>query len=154
VWNYSTPIGEVVVRVAVVYLALLLMIRLAGKRELGELGPMDLLAMLLLSETVSPALTGGDASLTVSLTAAATLLGLTVAVGRITFHSRRMERWIDGPPVVLARDGKVFDAALRRERITDAGLREAMRKNGVDDLAEVALAVAEQDGKISIVRRR
>jgi uncharacterized membrane protein YcaP (DUF421 family) len=152
-WSYSTALPEVALRVAIVYLALLVMIRVAGKRELGQLGPMDLLAMLLLSETVSPALTAQDPSLPASLTASATLLALTAIVGRLTYHSKRLERWIDGAPVVLVRDAKVLEDAMRSERISEAELEEALRRNGLEGLGEVRLAVAEQGGNITVVKR-
>src|SRR5678816_2560551 len=90
-----TPLLEIVARVALIYLGMIVLLRLAGKRELGQLTPLDLLGMLLLSETVSPALTDQDASLPAGFTAAATLLLLAVLIGRAGFRSRRIERWID-----------------------------------------------------------
>jgi uncharacterized membrane protein YcaP (DUF421 family) len=143
----------VVLRVAIVYFALLVLVRLGGKREIGQLGPLELLAMLILSETVSPALTAEDTSLTASLTASATLLLLTGIVGRLKYRSRRIERWLDGGPVVLVRDGKLIAAGMRKERITQAELDEALRRNGLEKVDEVALAVAEQDGEINVVKR-
>ncbi len=150
-WSNSTPLAEVVLRVVVIYAALLCFVRLAGRRELGELGPLDLLAMLLLSETVSPALTAQDTSLPASLVAAATLLFLTAVVGRATFLSERLEKVIDGSPVVLARNGKLLDEALRRERISREEFHAALRRNGVARLEDVRLAVAEPQGEITIV---
>jgi uncharacterized membrane protein YcaP (DUF421 family) len=152
-WEPAIRLAEVVLRVSIVYLVLLGLVRLAGKRELGQLGPMDLLAMLLLSETVSPALTAEDTSVSASLTASATLLALTAIVGRATYHSRTLERWIDGVPIVLVRDGRVIPDAMKSERISHAELEAALRHNGLDRLDEVALAVAEPDGQITVVKR-
>ena len=147
----TTSLLEIVARVALIYLGMILLLRLAGKRELGQLAPLDLLGMLLLSETVSPALTGQDHSLPAGFTAAATLLLLTVLIGRACFRSRRVERWIDGEPVVLARDGKLFDQACERERISRQELDAALRKNGVLVAAETKLIMLEADGSISVV---
>jgi len=88
-------------RVVVIYVALLVLLRLSGRRELSELSPMELLTMLLLSETVSPAITGGDASLAGGLVAAVTLILLNVASSVLVFRSRLAERVIEGHPSIL-----------------------------------------------------
>jgi len=147
----TTSLLEIVVRVVLIYLGLILLLRLAGKREIGQLAPLDLLGMLLLSETVSPALTAQDGSLPAGFTAAATLLLLTALIGRACFRSRRVERWIDGAPVVLAREGKIFAEACERERISRQELEAALRKNGVIEAAETKLIMLEADGSISVV---
>ena len=146
----TTPLAQVALRVAILYLLLIVMVRITGKREVGQLAPLDLLAMLLLAETVSPGLTGQDTSVTASLAAAATLLLLTKAVGRLTRSSHRLERWIDGVPVVVARNGRPIEESLRREGITHQELESAVRKNNVEDLSQVRLAVVEPDGTISV----
>lgn len=149
----STPLLEIALRVAILYLSLIVMVRATGKRGVGQLSPLDLLAMLLLSETVSPALTAQDQSLTGSLTAAATLLLLTVAIGRLTARFAWAERWIDGCSVAIARDGRPCEEAMRTERITRQELDSAIRKSGLEDLSGVQLATVEPDGSISIVPR-
>jgi len=148
-----TPLPEVVVRVAVVYLTLLVFIRFSGKREIGELGPMELLSMLLLSETVSPALTAQDNSLPASLVAAGTLLALTGIVGRITYHSRTMERLIEGVPRDLITAGVVNERTLRQERISGQELKMALRKEGVQSPDDVQAAFVEPNGRISVIAR-
>jgi uncharacterized membrane protein YcaP (DUF421 family) len=150
----STALLEIVLRVCVLYVALVLMVRIAGKREIGQLAPLDLLAMLILSETVSPALTAGDDSLTGALTAAGTLLALTALIGRLGYHSRRVERFIDGLPVELVREGRLLDDAARRERVTRQELESALRRAGVERLAEVRRAVVEPNGEITVVAGR
>jgi uncharacterized membrane protein YcaP (DUF421 family) len=149
----QTPLLEVVVRVVAVYLTLLLFVRFAGKREVGQLGPLDFLSMLLLSETVSPALTKQDASLPASLTAAATLLALTAIVGRLTYRSRTAERLIDGVPSKLIEDGELVEQACRQERISMQDLAIALRKEGVEDPSEVKAAYVEPTGRITVIKR-
>lgn len=148
----QTPLLEVVVRVVLVYLALLPFVRFAGKREVGQLGPLDLLSMLLLSETVSPALTKQDVSLPASLTAAATLLALTATVGRLTYWSRTAERLIDGRPTKLIEDGELVEQACRRERISMQELAMALRKEGVEDPSDVKAAYVEPTGRITVIK--
>jgi uncharacterized membrane protein YcaP (DUF421 family) len=153
-FDTQTPLLEVVARVVILYLALLVFVRFAGKREVGELGPMELLSMLLLSETVSPALTAQDTSLPASLVAAATLLGLTGIVGRLTYHSRRMERVIEGTPADLISDGVVNERTCRRERISKQELEAALRKEGVETVDDVKAAYVEPTGRITVIPRR
>lgn len=147
----SRSLVEIVFRVCVLYGALVVMVRLAGKREVGQLAPLDLLAMLVLSETVSPALTGQDTSLPAALVAAATLLVATALLGRLAFRSRRAERWIEGAPVVLVEDGHIVEAAARSERVTRQELESALRRHGIDDLGVVRRAVVEPNGEISVL---
>jgi uncharacterized membrane protein YcaP (DUF421 family) len=149
-----TPLPAIVVRVAVVYLVLIVLLRLSGRRELGQLTPLDLLGMLLLSETVSPVLSGDDTSLPGGLTAAATLLVLVALVGRASYRSRRLERWIDGDPVPLVAQGRVDHAALARHRISDRELASALRKQGVASPDQVQLAMLEPDGTISVIEAK
>lgn len=150
----DTPLLEIVVRVVVIYTALLVFIRVAGKRELGQLGPLDLLAMLLLAETVAPALTGQDTSIVAALLASATLLALTASVSWLTFRFRRLERWVEGEPVILVENGRVQEENARREKITRQELDSALRRSGLDRLEDVRLAVAEPKGQITVVPRR
>src|SRR5678816_3613513 len=149
----QTPLIEVVVRVVIVYSALIVFVRFAGKREVGQLGPLDFLAMLLLSETVSPALTAQDTSLPASLVAAGTLLALTGIVGRITYHSRAMERLIEGVPRDLITAGVVNELTLRQERISGQELKMALRKEGVQSPDDVQAAFVEPNGRISVISR-
>lgn len=151
----ATPLLEIVLRVVAVYAGLLLLLRLfAGQHELGRLTPLDLLAMLLLSETVSPVFTREDDSLLAGLVAATTLVAATAIVGRLTHGSRRAERLLEGDPVPLVRDGHVDQEACDRHRVTERELGTALRKQGVADLVDVRLAMLEPDGTISVVRRR
>jgi uncharacterized membrane protein YcaP (DUF421 family) len=147
----ETPLLEIVARVAIVYGALIVLLRLVGRREVGQLTPLDLLAMLLLSETVSPALTADDDSLPAVLTAATTLVVLVALVGRLGFRSRRVERWMEGEPVPLIEHGRVNRHACDKHRVTDQELASAVRKQGVATIEEVGLAMLEPDGTISVI---
>src|SRR5688572_4573903 len=97
-WTAVTPAAEVVARVVILYALLIVLVRLAGKREIGELSPMEFLSMLLLSETVSPALTGGDDSLASAGVAAVALVGLTTLINVLAFRFRWFERVLEGRP--------------------------------------------------------
>lgn len=144
---------EIVVRVTIVYAACIVLLRVSGRREMSELGPMDLITMLLLSETVSPALTGGDQSLPGALVAASVLVGLTMATSWLVRRSRLADRLIQGDAVALIHDGQVRPAVLRRFRITDEDLRATLHMQGLMHVGDVARAFVESDGKITIIKR-
>lgn len=148
----QTNLLEIVLRVLLIYAALFALLRLVGRRELADLTPMDLITVLLLSETVSPALTSGDSSIATALVAAATLLALTWLLSWGTFRWPRLGRLIEGRPRLLVFDGRVDRSVLRRLHITRAELRGAMRQEGIGELAKVRWAVVEPTGKISFVR--
>ncbi|MGE0551169.1 MAG: DUF421 domain-containing protein [Kofleriaceae bacterium] len=143
---------ETIGRVAIVYAACMVLLRISGRREMSELGPMDLLTMLLLSETVSPALTGGDNSVPTGLVAATTLMVLCVVTAQISYRSRRAERAIQGEALVLIRDGDVDAHVMRKFMITDEDLRAALHKSGLLRVDEVKRAYVEADGEITIIK--
>ncbi len=152
-WPHTPPL-EIVVRVAGVYVMLLVLVRCVGKREVGQLGPIDLLAMLVLSETVSPVLTKQDESFGAGLLAAGTLLGLGAVMERLSYWSPAIERLVDGEPTVLVEDGELRSDVARRERITVSELAQALRSAGLEHLHDVKRAVIETNGRISVVPQR
>lgn len=110
--------------------------------------------MLLLSETVSPALTANDSGLDVAITAAGTLVALYVGTGMLTFRSRRADRLLQGQAVVLIENGHVRENVLRRYRITDDDLDAALHEHGMEQVDEVKRAYVEADGAITIIAAR
>ncbi|MCK6592815.1 MAG: DUF421 domain-containing protein [Polyangiaceae bacterium] len=149
----KTSLLEVAVRVVIIYVFLLVLLRLSGKKEFAQLEPMDLLIMLILSETVSPALTDDDTSLPVAFVAAGTLAGLTVLTSYITFRFRKAEKIIQGSPNILIKDGKVNEDVLRKERITDQQLHTVLHKEGLKSVEEVEKAYIEPSGDVSIIKK-
>ncbi|MFD0668176.1 DUF421 domain-containing protein [Ramlibacter sp. MAHUQ-53] len=143
---------EFALRAAVVYASLLLLVRLTGKRTVGQFTPFDLLVVMLLSEAVSNSLSGGDDSLLGGLIAAATLVGLDMALAVAASRSRRVDAVVQGRPVLVGRDGEIYREVLRRERVPESDVERALRAAGCT-LADMRLAVLEADGNISIVRR-
>jgi uncharacterized membrane protein YcaP (DUF421 family) len=144
---------EIVGRVVVIYVVLLAMLRVSGRRELAEMGPMDLLTMLLISETVSPALTANDTTVAGSLVAAGTLVLLAVVSSKLAFRSKLARQVIEGSPAVLISHGKVHEDVLRRERITHDELTAKLHENGVMSVDSVQYAFIETDGDITIIKK-
>jgi len=153
VFDLAMPWWEFVVRGTVVYAVLMVLVRLSGKRTVGQFTPFDLLVVMLLSEAVSNALSGEDHSLLGGLLIAATLIALNMAVAYLSAHSTRVEKAVEGVPVLLARDGKVFDEVMRRHRISQAELEEALREADCE-LKDLRCAFLEMDGDISIMTNK
>lgn len=150
----AMPWWEFVLRAVVVYVVVLGMVRLGGKRALGQITPFDVLLIVLLGNAVQNALLGTDTSLGGGLLLAATLILLNYGVGWLTTRSRRMERLIEGEPVVIARDGRLLDAVLRREQVTRADFDAALRQQDCLDVEDVKLALLETNGHITIIPRQ
>ena len=146
------PWWEFVLRAGVVYLFLLTLVRLSGKRTVGQFTPFDLVVVVLLSESVSNALTGGDTSLAGGLIGAATLIALNFGLAWLTARSKAAEKIVEGREVVLGRHGQVYRDVLQRERVSEADFDEALREHDCS-LQEMRCAFLETDGKISILKK-
>jgi uncharacterized membrane protein YcaP (DUF421 family) len=133
--------------------SLFLVIRLTGKREVGELAPFDLVFLLLVSEQVSPSLTGDDESIAAALVGLAVLLCLNAALTWVTQRSARAERWLEGRPQFLVRNGKVDYKRMRREGVSKIDLLAALRENGCMRPTQAVWAVLETDGSISVLKK-
>lgn len=149
----SLPWWEFILRVSVVYAVLLVLVRLSGKRTVGQFTPFDMLVMLLLSETVSNALSGGDQSLVGGLIAAATLILLNGLVGFLTALSRRAERLIEGQAVLLGRDGRIFNELLGRHRVSHSDVQQALREADCS-LHDMRYLFLEADGSLTVMQRK
>jgi uncharacterized membrane protein YcaP (DUF421 family) len=152
-FDMDLPWWEFIVRGALVYLALLVMVRLSGRRTIGQFTPFDLLVVMLLSEAVSNGLSGGDNSVSGGLIIATTLIVLNGSIGLLSARSRKVEALVEGDVVLLGRDGVFFDKVLHRNRIGEIDIEQALRSA---DCArhEMQCAFLESDGSISIMKRK
>ena len=148
----SNPFLEIVARTSIVYLALLVGIRLTGKRQVGQLTPFDLLLLLLLSNAVQNAMVGPNTSVWGGLIAAATLFALNGIVAASARRSKTAARLVEGTPTLLIRGGTVLEENLAREGVTRDDLLRALREHGIDDLGVVRIAILEVDGSISVLK--
>lgn len=152
-FDLSMPWWEFIVRATLVYLVLMLMVRMTGKRTVGQFTPFDLLVVMLLSEAVSSSLTGNDDSVVGGLIAAGSLLLLNVAFAILSSRSVRIEQMTEGSPVLVGRDGKIFHDVLKRERVGLGELERALREADCD-LGEMHCAFLETDGNFSILKKK
>ena len=153
-FHVSVPWQERVIRAAAVYAFLLVAVRVFGRRELGQLTAFDLIVLLTLSNILQNAMIGNDNSLTGGIIGAVVLLGANYGVAYAVFRSRRTERLIEGGPRVLVLDGTVQQGALRSEKLTEQDLMSAVRREGLERVEDVRLAVSEPNGMISIIPAR
>lgn len=153
-FDMSVPAWELLLRATLVYVAVLVMLRLSGKRTIGEFSPFDVLVLLLLAEASQGAMTGGDESVQGGLLVIATLIALNWITAFISTRSRRAEALIEGTPVVLIRKGELDRTAMRRNNVPEGDIDEAMRSAQIRRREDVDLAVLEPDGEISFFERR
>jgi len=142
---------ELPVRAAIIYVALLAMVRLSGRRTVGQFTPFDLLVVMLLSESVSAGLSGGEESVIGGLLAAGTLVALNVAIAFATSRSAKIQVLLEGRAVLVGRNGEIFRDILKQHRIPLCDVEQALREADCGQ-AEMTCAFLEADGKISILK--
>ncbi len=147
----TIPAWNIVLRTAAIYLIVLIGLRLAGKREIGQMTVFDLVVLLLLANAVQNAMVGPDTSLVGGILAAIVLLVLNATVARLRLRWPRLRRLVEGTPTLLVLHGQVISDHLRREGVDQETLEAALREHGVADLSDVEMAVLEIDGSISVV---
>jgi uncharacterized membrane protein YcaP (DUF421 family) len=144
---------SIVVRIAVIYVFLLVALRLMGKREFGQLSPFELVTLLLIPEILTEALHEGEASLTSAFIGVSTLLSLVFITSVLAYRSPWFGRWTEGEPVVLVQHGSLVPSAMHRERVSPQEILSEMHKSGLERVEQVKWGVLETDGKISFVPR-
>jgi uncharacterized membrane protein YcaP (DUF421 family) len=147
----SVPLLEIVFRTVVVYIAVFALLRVAGKRELGQMNVTDLVVILVIANAVQNSLNGGDTSLIGGIVAAATLVALNVLVDRYGKQVPFLERFVKSEPTLLMQDGLFIDKNLEQEHVSKDEIEMSAREHGIKDLSEVSEAILEPDGSISII---
>jgi uncharacterized membrane protein YcaP (DUF421 family) len=149
-FSFQVPPWQLVLRSVVIYLALLLALRLFGKREVGQFTIYDLVLVLLVANAVQPAMTGPDSSLGGGLIIIGALVLVNFAVARLDrfglFHRLLVPR-----PTIIVRDGHYVEEAMGKENVDREQCEQAIREHGLESADQVKLAVLEPDGTISIV---
>ena len=148
------PVLEKILRPIFVYLFLIVSLRLAGKRELAQLNPFDLVVLLTISNTVQNAIIGDDNTVTGGAIGAITLLVVNYVVVKFLYGHERLDRLVEGDPDLLVENGAVVADALRRELITRNELEAAAHKQGFASLDEVDRAVLDPGGSISFFGKK
>jgi uncharacterized membrane protein YcaP (DUF421 family) len=153
IFELGAPIEEKILRAVLVYLFLVFVLRIFGKRELAQLNPFDLVVLLSLSNTVQNAIIGNDNSLTGGVVGAFALLAMNYMVVRFLFRHRRLDQILEGKPTTLIADGKVQKDELAKEMLTRAELLTVLHRQGFDSVGEVERCVLEPGGTFYIQRK-
>ena len=152
-WEMSLPWWEFILRGAIVYVFLLVILRITGKRQTGQLAPFDLVLLLILSNAVQNSMNGGDNSVLGGLISATTLIALHYCVAFLTYKSRTLEAWIEGTPRVLIHNGVLNQKVMNSELLTPHELAGALRAAGCADVSHVHSATLENNGQITVSLR-
>jgi uncharacterized membrane protein YcaP (DUF421 family) len=153
-WNLSLPWWEFVVRGVIVYVFLLLILRVTGKRQTGQLAPFDLVLLLVLSNAVQNSMNGGDNTVLGGLISATTLIALHYCVAFMTFKNKTLEAWIEGTPRTLIHNGVLDENVMRSQLLTHHELAAALRAAGCAEINHVRIATLENNGQITVTLRR
>ena len=149
-FHFDIPALNLVFRAVVVYLSVLLLLRLSGKRALGQMSATEFVAILLISNAVQNAMNGGDNSLVGGLALAATLIALSWTISLLTFRSTFVAAIFEGSPTLLVHDGKTVKKNLMKERLSENEFHTMLRKQGIHRIADIKTAILEADGKLSV----
>jgi uncharacterized membrane protein YcaP (DUF421 family) len=150
----TVPWWELVLRSILVYAFLIVLLRITGKRQVGQLAPFDLVLLLVLSNAVQNSMNGGDNSLTGGLVSATTLVVLNYLVGYATYRSKVIEELIEGRPQVLIHNGKLQQKVMARSQITHHELAAALRQAGCAEVGHCQSAMLENNGSISVIAHK
>ncbi len=153
-WVPTVHWAQLVVRAVLVYFFLLILLRMTGKRQVGQLAPFDLILLLVLSNAVQNAMNGGDNSYTAGILSAGTLVGINYLVSFGTYRSKWFSRLVEGKPTILVHNGKVDEKAMRYEQMTHHELMAALRAEGLTSIEQVHVAILENNGRISVLPYR
>ncbi|MEN1928864.1 YetF domain-containing protein [Luteimonas sp. MJ250] len=153
-FELAMPWWEFVLRAVVIYAALLVLLRMSGKRTVGQFTPFDLMVLVVLGSAVEGSLIGEDVSLAGGLILAATLIACNWLVGFATARVPGLARLIEGSPVSLCRDGELLPAVLRKQNLSRSDIDEALRDNGLTEPSQAEQIMLEIDGTITVVPRK
>ena len=152
-FNMAVPWWELVIRSIAVYAFLIFILRISGKRQIGQMAPFDLVLLLILSNAVQNSMSGGDNSLIGGLLIAGVLVGVNFLVGYATYRSKKIEALIEGRPQVVIHNGQLFEDVMAKCQLTHHELDAALRQAGCKSVADVRCAILENNGVISVVAK-
>ncbi len=143
---------DIVLRATFAFAFIVFLTRIAGRKELSSLEPIDLILLVVMGDLIQQGVTGDDRSVVGAMLAVTTFALLTVAISFAAFRWRHTEPILEGIPVIVVRDGEPLEEVLRIERLTLDELKDAAREQGVADLSEVKLGILEAEGRFSFLR--
>jgi uncharacterized membrane protein YcaP (DUF421 family) len=153
-FNDAFSLLRVVIVGALAYLSLVLLLRVSGKRTLSKMNAFDLVVTVAIGSTLATVLLSKDVALSEGVVAFGLLIGLQWIMTWLSVRSRRVEHLIKAEPSLLYFEGRFLNQALRRERVTEAEVRAAVRSQGLSEMESVAAVVLETDGSLTVLRNQ
>lgn len=153
-FTFSISPLEIIVRGSIVYWFIFVLLRVAGRRDIGSFGVADMLVLVLIADAAQNAMAGEYKSIVDGVVLVSTIVGWTVAVDRVGYFFKPVSRLLAADRVCLIHDGLIVRRNLRREYITEAELMAELRLKGVDRVQDVRRAYMEADGNISVLKNR
>lgn len=145
---------DIVLRATVMFVVLVFLLRLLGKRELAEVSPFDLVVLIVLGDLIQQGITHNDFSLSGATLAIFTFAFWSLVLSWMSYKWRAAEKVLEGTPLVLVQNGKLLEKNLKEDRLTKAELESEMRNSGIAHIGDVAWAILEPQGKISFIGRQ
>jgi uncharacterized membrane protein YcaP (DUF421 family) len=149
--DIGSDLPDIALRTAVIYVVVIVLLRVSGKRGVGQMSIVDLVLVLIIANGVQNAMVGQNTTIYGGVVAAATLVVLDWAIRTVTDRSLRTQRLLEGEPALLVRDGQVLTGALRKQGISHDELMAGLRNQGLEDPADAHLVFLETNGHISVV---
>ena len=144
---------DIVLRASAIFILLFVLLRLFGKRQLGQMTPFEFVALIVVGDFVQQAITHNDFSITAGILAVTTFGFWSLVLGWVSYRSDTMRRLLEGQPRILIQDGKLLETVLQRDKITQAEVLSEMRLAGIAQLDDVQWGILEPNGKISFLKR-
>jgi uncharacterized membrane protein YcaP (DUF421 family) len=144
---------DIVVRAIVAYVFIIFVLRIIGRRELSDLGPADVVLLVVMGDLVQNGVTQADDSVTGVFLAISTFALLTIAMSFMSFKSRRARLVIEGEPLILIENGELVEDSMRNERLDVDDIREEMRGQGIESIDSVKWCILESSGRMSFIKK-
>ena len=150
IFHPDLPLLNLAIRAIAVYLSVLLLLRISGKRQMGQMNATEFVAILLISNAVQNSMNGGDNSLTGGLFLAVILIALSSSISYLTYKSKFASSVFEGTPTILIHKGVIIQKNMARELLSEEELKTLLRKQGFHKISEIKVAILEADGTLSI----
>jgi uncharacterized membrane protein YcaP (DUF421 family) len=145
---------DIVLRAVVLYVFIIFVMRVIGRRELSSMTPFDLILLIVLGDAIQQGLTQDDYSVTGALLAVSTMASLQVLTSYLSFRSQKARKVLEGEPIVVVEHGNLVEHNLKRERVTKDEVAEEMRQQQIASLDQVEWAIIEANGSISFIEKQ
>ena len=151
-WNLVTPWYELVLRGTIIYFFMFIMMRIWGRKHLGEMAAFDFVLLLFISEGIQNSLVGDEKSVWGGMILILVFVSLNVIMNKLSYRSRKLEILFDGNSQIIIQNGQLNEKVMKKEQITPKELEEALREQGVDEFSQIKRATLESNGRISVIQ--